>query len=144
MDSEFVKVKDLAEEEIVGGSEAAEEMFTKNDDLPGGRRGLYFLTGGAPGDASRDEPRLLIALEGVLGQQGSAPVGRDGSPGCGRSSGGGGGGNVGHRAHGFLPLNGLGELGCHGGGEMRVRARERARVGESTGEEDEAGAERIK
>ena len=142
MDSEFVEIKDLAEEEIAGGSEAAEEMFTKNDDLPGGRRGLCLLTGGAPGDASRDEPRLLIALEGVLGQEGSAPVGRDGPPGCSRSSG--GGGNVNHRTHGFLSLSGLGELGCHSKGEMRVRVYERARAGESTEEEDEAGTERIK
>ena len=143
MDSEFVEIKDLAEEEIAGGSEAAEEMFTENDDLPGGRRGLCFLAGGAPGDASRDEPRLLIALEGVLGQQRSALVGRDGPPGCRRSSGG-GGGNVDHRAHGFLSLSGFGELGCHSRGEMRMRVYERARAGESTEEEDEAGTERIK
>ena len=64
------------------------------------------------------------------------------SPGCGRNSG--GGGNVDHRTHGFLPLSGLGELGCHGGEERRVRASERTRAGESTEEEDEAGAERIK
>ena len=49
--------------------------------------------------------------------------------------------NVDHRAHGLLPFNGLGVLGCHGGGKMRVRARERACAGESTEEEDEAGTE---
>ena len=37
MDSELVEVKDLAKEEIVGGSEAAEKVFTENDDLSGGR-----------------------------------------------------------------------------------------------------------
>ena len=37
MDSELVEANDLAKEKVTRGSEAAEEMLTEDDDLPGSR-----------------------------------------------------------------------------------------------------------
>ena len=37
MNSKLIEVQDLTEEEIAGGSKAAEKVFTKSDDFPGGR-----------------------------------------------------------------------------------------------------------
>ena len=35
MDSELVKVQDLAKEKVTRGSETTEEMLAEDDDLPG-------------------------------------------------------------------------------------------------------------
>ena len=95
MDSKLVEIKNLTEEKIAGGSEAVEEMLMENNDFPGSRRRFDFIAGGALGNAGRDEPGLFVALECLLGQQRSAPIGGDGSLGCG-SSGRSSGGNVNH------------------------------------------------
>ena len=116
-------------------------MLTEDDDFPGGRRGIDFLAGGEPEDAGGDESRFFIAIERLLGQHRSAPVGGDGSPRSGSSGCSSGGGNVNHRAKGgFLAFGGLGLLGRHGGERECVRARGHVRA-RSTEEEDEAGTE---
>ena len=91
MDSQLVEIKNLAKEEIARRSETVEEVLTEHDDLPGGRRGLGLLAGGSPGDVCGDEPGFLVALEGVLGEHRSAPVGGNRPLRCEHSSGGDGG-----------------------------------------------------
>ena len=43
VDAQLIELKKLAEEQVTGGSEAAEEMLRKDDDLALRRRGHRFI-----------------------------------------------------------------------------------------------------
>ena len=53
MNSQPIKIKELAEEEVTGGSEPAEEMLGEDNDLALRGRGHQFVPWGASFDAGR-------------------------------------------------------------------------------------------
>ena len=53
MNSQPIKIKELAEEAVTGGSEPAEEMLGEDNDLALRGRGHQFVPWGASFDAGR-------------------------------------------------------------------------------------------
>ena len=137
MEPQLIEVEELAEEQVTGGRESAEEVLTEDDDLVLRGRGHRFVPWDSSFDAGWKKTGQPVCLQLLRRDRGSSPIGGDRSLRRGRCGGGGGlGGDVDHPAgRGALGLGGTsGALVSHG-----VRAE---REGSAMRERDERGRER--
>ena len=117
MDPQLIEVKELAEEQITGGSESAEEVLIEDDDLILRGRGHQFVPWDSSFDAGWKKTGQPVCLQLLRRDRGPSPIGGDRSlRGCRCGGGGGLGSDVDHPAgRGALGLGACtSALGSHG------------------------------